>query len=133
MDMVRLVDHKDFMSGNFEYDFMNPPANKKTYIPVREGLLKEIKDFVKEYENRDMPLEQVRKTSYTAEEKMKWQNEMMKTVLDKWLIENRKMLKKKSVKEKPVDQNLLTEEPGSAAQNKEKDNIFKRIYRKIRP
>lgn len=115
MNIARCVDYKDFMSGNFEYDFINPPANKETYISIRDSLTKEIKDFAEEYENCDLPLEQVRKTSYTAEEKMKWQNEMMKKVLDKWLKQNREMLKGKPVFEET-----------------EGYNIFKRIYRKIR-
>ncbi len=32
MDTVRCIDNEDFLSGNFEYDFNNPPENKKKDI-----------------------------------------------------------------------------------------------------
>lgn len=32
MDTVRCIDNEDFLSGNFEYDFNNPPENKKDIL-----------------------------------------------------------------------------------------------------
>lgn len=105
-DMVRLVDNKDFLKNNFEYDFENPPANKPAYLELRESLIKEIQDFVKEYEDCDKPLEEVKKITYTEEQKVAWQNEMYKEVMEKWLKESRKLLEERNNYEKKYKEEL---------------------------
>ena len=45
MDTVRCIDNEDFLSGNFEYDFNNPPENKKGYLALREKLIQDVQDL----------------------------------------------------------------------------------------
>ena len=106
MDTVRCIDNEDFLSGNFEYDFNNPPENKKGYLALREKLIQDVQDFVAEYENCDLPLEQVRKTTYTPLERLEWQNNMKTEVLEKWLKKSRKLLDDKKLFEKKYKDTL---------------------------
>lgn len=100
MDMLRCVDYEDFMNNKFDFDFMNPPANKDGYRIIRENLIKEVQNFVKEYKDCDKSLEEVRKTTYTAQEKLLWHNDMMKQTLEKWLKKSRGLLEERNTYEK---------------------------------
>lgn len=62
--------------------------------------------FVAEYENCDLPLEQVRKTTYTPLERLEWQNNMKTEVLEKWLKKSRKLLDDKKLFEKKYKDTL---------------------------
>ena len=65
-------------------------------------LIQDVQDFVAEYENCDLPLEQVRKTTYTPLERLEWQNNMKTEVLEKWLKKSRKLLDDKKLFEKNI-------------------------------
>ena len=81
---------------------MNPPENKEDYKETREALIKEIAEFVSEMKECDLPLEQVKKTSYTREEAREWRSKLMESTLDKWLEEDRKFLEEKEELEKSL-------------------------------
>lgn len=100
-DMLHCVDNKEFLAENFNFDFRNPPCNKPEMQEIRKKLIAEVGQFVNEYRDCSLSVDEVRKTTYSAEEKILWQNEMMKKTLDKWLKESRKMLaEKKAIEEK---------------------------------
>lgn len=105
-DMLHYTDEQDFLSGNFDFDFHNPPQNSDAYLPIRETLLREAEAFVRQYQDCDLPLEAVKKISYTAQEKLLWQNQMMKRALDKWFRQNRRMLDRKAVVQKTLKQTV---------------------------
>lgn len=94
-DVVRYMDNSDFLKGNFEFDFNNPPENKEAYKEIRENLMREVQEFVDEYKDCDKPLDEVRKTTYSYLEKLEWKTEMMEAVMEKWLKESRALLKQK--------------------------------------
>lgn len=99
---LHCVDNEVFLNGEFDFDFNHPPENKSEFIAVKEKLIRDVADFVAQYEKCELSLEDVRKTSYTLDEKIRWQNEMMKTALDKWLIESRKLLAERDSLKKKV-------------------------------
>lgn len=103
-EWLHYVADEDFKAGNFDYDFNNPPENKKTYLQTRENLTADIKAFVDEMKKCDLPIEQVKKVSYTEEEARIWQNELMHFTLEKWLHQNRGMLNERNKYKKQVEQ-----------------------------
>lgn len=87
---LNYVSNKDFKKGKFEYDFVNPPENPNIYKPYREKLIKQVNDFVestKEYDGLDW-----RKTTYSPQEVLIWQNKLMKETLEQWLHDSRGMM-----------------------------------------
>ena len=107
-DLLHYVDESDFRSGNYDFDFHNPPPNRDAYLPIRESLIREVQAFVQQYQDVSCTLEEVRKTSYTEAEKLLWQNQMMKTALDKWLRANRRIIDHKSALRKELKQTAKT-------------------------
>lgn len=99
---IHFVSNKDFRTGNFEYDFLNPPENKEDYKATREALMKDIADFVDEMKDCSLPLAQVKKTPYTEQEAKEWRSKLMEFTLNKWLEEDRKFLEEKEELEKSL-------------------------------
>ncbi len=64
--------------------------------------------FVQQYQDVSCTLEEVRKTSYTEAEKLLWQNQMMKTALDKWMRANKRIIDHKSALRKKLKQTAKT-------------------------
>ncbi len=89
---VNNINEKDFIAGNFSYDYNNPLPNKQEHIAVRDALVKSIQQFIDETKDCTLPIEQVKKTTYTELEARTWQNELMHWTLDRWLHMNRGML-----------------------------------------
>lgn len=107
-DLLHYVDESDFLSGNYDFDFHNPPPNRDAYLPIRESLIREVQAFVQQYQDVSCTLEEVRKTSYTEAEKLLWQNQMMKTALDKWMHANKRIIDHKSTLRKKLKQTAKT-------------------------
>ena len=83
-DWVRVVSPSDIIKGDYDFDFVNPTPNSNDYLKTREKLIDKIENFIEE--NRDInTISGFIKTSYTEEEREKWQFDLMKTTLDKWL------------------------------------------------
>ena len=89
---VHNIADDDFISGNIDFDYNNPPANKREHIATREALTASIRQFIDETKDSTLPIEQIKKTAYTEEEARRWQNELMHWTLDRWLHLNRGML-----------------------------------------
>lgn len=73
-----------FMADDYEYDFMNPPANKDGYKPYRENLIKAAREFVAEMEQETRTADELRKTTYTEEDVIHWRHDLMKKTMDDW-------------------------------------------------
>lgn len=91
-DWVHYVPDQDFIDGKFTYDYNNPPPNKEAHIPTRDALAESIRQFIEETKDVELPIGQIKKTSYTEEEARSWQHELMHWTLDKWLHQNRGLL-----------------------------------------
>lgn len=126
---VNYFSEEDIISGNFDYDYNNPPENKQDYLPVRNALIDNINSFINEMEQYgDAPLEQIKKTPYTEAEARAWQFDLMRNTLDRWLHLNRGILSdldkaKKRAKEL---------EKGNGKRISNEDSIFNKAKRKIK-
>ena len=89
---VHNIADEDFISGNIDFDYNNPPANKQEHIKTRNALIESIQQFINETKDNTLPISQIKKTSYTEEEARRWQNELMHWTLDRWLHMNRGLL-----------------------------------------
>lgn len=103
LDFLHHATEDDFLAGTgYKYDYMNPPENKKDYVPYREALIERVTKFVEEMENSTSDkVEDFVKTTYTDLEFYKWHSEMERQVLLNWRViskakskENKKLLKK---------------------------------------
>lgn len=44
-DLCRVVKEEDFINGNYEFDFDNPPENPKDYLEIRNKLIETVSNF----------------------------------------------------------------------------------------
>ena len=127
-DYTTFVSNKDFIEGNFEYDVMNPPENKKDYLEVRNNIIAGVNEFVAKYENNTQTVEELdRMSEYSQEEVKKWQYDLMRFTLDKWLSDSRGMMKKYNTakdKAQKLDKELKTMKE-KEKQYKEKEKQYK--------
>ncbi len=99
-DFLYCTTSEDFLKGRYKYDIFNPPKNKENYLEMRNNIIKDIKEFVDYTQDNSIESENYIKIKYTEDEKMKWQNQLMKYTLNKWIYDNRaytEELKKQSV------------------------------------
>lgn len=101
-DWVRYISDENFLSGNFEYDYNNPPANKQDYLPTRNSLIDAVKKFVEETKDINSPVSEIKKTDFTEEEARAWQNNLMHWTLEAWLHKSRGMLEDRNNLKKEV-------------------------------
>jgi hypothetical protein len=112
---VHNISDKDFIAGNIDYDYNNPLPNKQDYRPTRDALIKDIRQFIDETKECELPIEQVKKTDYTEEEARQWQNNLMHWTLERWLHQNRGLLdelKKYKKKAATLEKRLNNEDGG---------------------
>lgn len=94
-EWLHCASNKEFLKGKYDYDFINPPKNKEHYKAYREALIKRMDDFVKESENyTGKTVEELKKTSYSKQDVLEWQNLLMKETLEEWMFESREMCMK---------------------------------------
>lgn len=102
LEFLHYATDADFIAGQgYQYDFVNPPANKGTHIPYREALIERATKFIAEMEKATSnKFEDFIKTTYTDLEFYKWHSKMEQAVLNKWRVvskaqvqENKKLLK----------------------------------------
>ncbi len=101
-DFLHRTTVKKFMKDDYDYDFMNPPANKEDFRPVREKLIAEIEAFVAEMEKETRTAEELDKTTYSEEEMLRWRNDLMQESMDKWLLEYRAVQKSVTAKNEEI-------------------------------
>ena len=93
---------KEFLADDFRYDMNHPLPNDTGYLPLREGLIRQVSDFLRtagQYAPGDISW---RKTSYTEGEALAWRYAMMKDVLSDWLIQNREQIAEKNQLKKEI-------------------------------
>ncbi len=95
-DWVRTASIKEFLDGDFEFDFKNPPANREDFRETRDKMVESLNQFVADCDKLTGTTEEIKKTTYTDQEVLLWQNQVMRDTLDKWLDDSRKMLKEKT-------------------------------------
>ena len=76
---------QQILTGDLGFDLVEPPANTTAYLPVRQALIKQVKEFVAHAE-RMISIDEFKKTTYSEYERIVWQNELMCNALEKWLI-----------------------------------------------
>lgn len=101
-DWLTRVSRPDFVNGDFDYDFTNPPANNTGYVETRENLIRMAKEFVEEYKDKDGSVDDYVKTTYTEDEVVRWQNKEMRNTLDSWLLQERQNAEKLKADRKKV-------------------------------
>ncbi len=92
-DFLHRAKTSDFLRDEYDYDFMNPPANKEDFRPVREKLIAEVEAFVAEMEKETRSTEELTKVTYTPEELIHWRHDIMQQAMDEWLLVYRKAQK----------------------------------------
>ncbi len=103
-EWTNFISEKDVLSGNIDFDYNNPTPNKTDYLPTREKLIEEIEGFIREMEAlpENIRIEELKKTDFTETEARKWQYDLMRDTLDKWLYVNREILKENKLLSKSV-------------------------------
>jgi len=89
LEMLHMATPEEFLQGDYEYDFLNPPQNKPDYLHYRNQLTTQLKAFVAEAEMLDNVPKQL---PYTEEEKKEWQFEVMKDTLNQYQPAANKMV-----------------------------------------
>ncbi|MCC8044357.1 MAG: polysaccharide pyruvyl transferase family protein [Clostridiales bacterium] len=111
----------DFMAGNYEYDFLNPPANKDNYKECREKLIQTIQTFVEQTKDINPTVEELDRRTYSPQELLLWRHDTMKVSMDQWLVKYREIQKKYAALQKEDKQNkALIEKLKSSTQENEK-------------
>lgn len=75
---------------NNDIDIFSIKCNIKQIKKIREEMINSVEQFIESVKNND--LNNLEIVKYSNEEKIKWQNKLMKITLDKWLDESRKLL-----------------------------------------
>lgn len=75
---------------NNDINIFNLKCNSKQIKKIRTEMINSIRQFIEKTKNGD--LKKLTLPEYTNEEKIKWQNQLMKDTLDRWLDESRKLL-----------------------------------------
>ncbi|MCL1847087.1 MAG: polysaccharide pyruvyl transferase family protein [Coriobacteriia bacterium] len=144
IDWLHFVRVKNFISGKFDYDLLNPKPNKEVYIETREKLAKQMRDFVEEVKNLENPPVI---TTYTEEEKILWQNQLMKKALKEWQPLSKKMhqelakyekkrikraeMKKGQAKSKPKAEQPKSKPQIKQPKGKPKTKVYKNARRSV--
>ena len=85
------MSNEEFINGG--YDILNPIKNNGKHLPVRNKLIKSVNKFIDETKNINSDLDVLVKTKYTEEDKILWQNKIMKNALENWFEDSRNMLR----------------------------------------
>lgn len=88
-DWLHHCSYQQFLKGEYEYDFTNPPENSGEYVEYRNALIKSVKDFVEKYKDADGSCDDFNRLKYTDDEIMKWRHDTMKSVMYDWLMYTR--------------------------------------------
>lgn len=84
-DWVHSISEKDFLAGNFEYNYQTPLPNATLYLPTRQKLIKDLNQWVEETSKYNGPIDPIKKTKFTDREARIWQSQLMHWTLDRWL------------------------------------------------
>ena len=89
-DYLNNCTQDEYLNGKYDYDVTNPPQNNGKHIEVRNKLISDIEEFIKEANNNNKTTEELCRTNYSDNDIMIWKNEKMKDALHAWLLQTRK-------------------------------------------
>lgn len=84
-DWLHWITVKDFLNGNYTYDFNQPLPNKPDYIETRDTLKKSVMNFVQAMVNETKSTEELDRFTRTDEEIQQWRGQLMDYTLSLWL------------------------------------------------
>ncbi len=119
---VECVSPEDFMQDKYNFDFMNPAPNWGKHLETREKLIGTIKKFINENEDKNT-IEDIKKTSFTEEERKEFQFQLMKTTLDKWLRPSMDMVNQITKKDREINKLTKNNEKLNKENKKLKNEI----------
>ena len=132
-----MLTDKQVKSKGIPFDWREFPENKNLHLETRNALIEKIQSFVSEMEALgDVPLEQVRKTTYTAEELHNFRYELRYVTCEKWLPLSRRItrenaeFRRQPKLEKKLTQQLEKEKAAHAATQKLLEETKKEAARK---
>lgn len=88
-DWLHWITVKDFLNGNYTYDFDHPLPNKPDYIETRDALERSIMDFVQAVSTETRTTEELDRFTHTDEEIHQWRYQLMDHTLSLWLAQER--------------------------------------------
>lgn len=80
---------KDFLNGDYTYDFNHPAPNRLDYIETRDALEESITNFVQVMETETRSVEKLDRFAHTDEEVHHWRYKLMDYTLSLWLSQER--------------------------------------------
>ena len=118
-----------FISGEFKYDVTNPPPNKPDYLPYREALINQVKEFAEKYKDVHGTPEELCPLNYDETELIKWRHDAMRKAMDNWFDVTRNDIHKirdldkelKKAKEKIANLEAKLEETRERARTAERE------------
>lgn len=90
---VNMISADDMKEGRIPFDPRNIPAADKAYLKMRESFIKNVRGFFEQAAELKGTATEVKKTSYTKEEALEWQLELMRDANEKWFFSSRDLLK----------------------------------------
>lgn len=89
-DWLHWITVKDFLNGDYTYDFNNPLPNKPNYLATRDSLTKSVTDFVQAMMTETRSTEELNRLAHTDEEIQQWRYQLMNHALELWLSQEKK-------------------------------------------
>lgn len=93
-----------FVSGEYDYDIINPPANKQDYMPYRERLIKDVTEFAEKYKDVHGTPEELCPLNYDENELIRWRHGAMREAMDSWFGVTRKRIHEVGTLRKKLDE-----------------------------
>ncbi len=91
-DWLHCCKPEDFISGDYKYDLMNPPANKTEHMETRNALIKSVQDFVASAKDINATADELNRMPHSEKAIAKWRNKKMKETLVIWCKDTKKDL-----------------------------------------
>ena len=88
-DWLHWITVKDFLNGNYTYDFNEPLPNKLDFVATRDALEKSCMDFVQAMLTETRSTEELNRFTHTDEEVHQWRYKLMEQTLSMWLTQER--------------------------------------------
>ena len=103
-DWVHRAREEEIMNGDWDDFISDPKENPKDYLKYREELIKKAQNFI--HDNQEKPIDELLKLEYSEADRKKWQNDLMQRTFEKWVRENKSMMKKLKTKEEKIRNDL---------------------------
>lgn len=102
-DFLHRTTVKDLLADQYDYDFVNPPANKENYKVYREQIIRDAQCFIEEMEQSTGTVEEMNRFPYSEQEVINWRHDVMKEAMNDWFVRYRDMQNAKKKSGKKMD------------------------------